>query len=147
MSQVLADDERANGGGPDFDGAVFFEPNNGAVGFDGSTRSKRIVEFAFDDHIRFVKAFFAAAFDKVIGVGDIGAGGLFEGWQTPVVIHIFVDQCSIFSHGITCVCVDGQRFVFHLDFIQGGAGMCGGVCNDSSHRVADITHFGDRHWL
>jgi hypothetical protein len=36
MSQVFSDDEWANGGGPHFDGAVFFEPNNGAVGFDGS---------------------------------------------------------------------------------------------------------------
>ena len=51
-----------------------------------------IIEFTFNDHLGFIKAFFAPAFFQVVQVGDIRAGHMVEGGQVPVAAIFIMDQ-------------------------------------------------------
>ena len=106
VGQVVAHDERANRGGPHFDGLVFFEPDDRAVRFDGRAGAEGIIEFAFQHHFRLVKTISGAPFAHLVHIGNVGAGDYFERGQGPVLLHVLMDDDRIFAHRLAGVDID-----------------------------------------
>ena len=127
MGQVFANDERADRGRPDFDGLVFFEPDDRTVRFDGCAGAERVDELAFDDHVGVLETLFAVAFDQAVHVGNVGARDGFQRGQVPEAAVLGVDQHRVRLHRVAGIDVDRQRFVRHLDLFQGAWRACMGV--------------------
>ena len=141
VGEVVADDEGADGGGPGVDGAVFVEADDGAVGFDGGAGAVGIDEFAFDDDVGFGEALFHIALLEAVGVGDVGAGDGAHAGEVPVVFGVVVDEDGVGGEGVAGVGIDGQGFVFDLDFGEGGGGLALGGGDDGGDVVADVADF------